>query len=415
MKMSGGKWFFRMLFYLLDTMAAFFPVRRKRQGEKDRVLIVRPDGIGDFVLFTAAFRGIREFYPSETHEITLVASTFLDEIASAQPLADEVILVDRQLFLQNGAYRWKIMRRIRRAGYDIALNPVYSRVAMIDDAIIRVTRAPERIAWQGNLDNISKTVKGFTDRWYKKLIPDEETHLMELKRNARFVRGIGFADFNTSFPFISVDENWRIRAEKLLRERCILQPYYVVLPGTGFPPERAWPAEKYGELSRLLVEHGMGDIVVCGGAGDRKLGEKVAASARSGRVFDLTGMTTLGTLAALLEGAEAVIGSDTGGVHLAAAVGGKAVSILGGAFPGRFFPYQVEKENGRSDENKEVAGRAPVVVRSSNPCRCPNWLCARKDWEGGAFPCLTEIGVEEVFQALRKGNDDSSESAPLRQ
>jgi ADP-heptose:LPS heptosyltransferase len=397
--MGKGTWFHKARLYLTDTAAGLSRGAGKGPGNRTRVLVVRPDGIGDFVLFTDAMRGIRMLYPPGSHEITLVANASLGEIASAPSLADRLIRIDRRMFLEDGSYRWRIMREFRRSGYEVALNPVYSRMAMIDDAIMRVTKAPERIGWDGALDNISKTIKWLTDRWYTRRIPNGDEPLMELERNARFVREIGLGDFRASLPVIPVLENWKKSAEELILESNILRPYLILLPGTGLPPERAWPPDRYGELARLAAESEMGDVLVCGGEGDRSLGRQVAASSESGRVFDLTGRTTLETLAALMSKAEAVIGSDTGGVHLAAAVGAKTISITGGAYPGRFFPYQVGKKGrGRDQEGHGTL----FVVMSSGHCRCPNWSCTRNDWKGGVFPCISEIGVDEVFQALKK-------------
>jgi ADP-heptose:LPS heptosyltransferase len=410
--MDRKRLFHIVLRHITDTAAGFLPGTGKGKGGKSRVLVVRPDGIGDFVLFTDALRGIRKLYPPETHEITLVANVTLGKIASELALMDVVILIDRQLFMENLIYRWKLMRRFRRTGYDFAFNPVFSRVAIIDDAIVRVTKAPVRIAWEGNLDNMSKKVKWYTDRWYKKLVPNSENTLMELTRNAQFVRGIGLAEFKASLPVIHVAENWKESADKLLQENRISRTYYIILPGTGLPAERAWPADRYGELARLIVKRGMGDILVCGGEGDRSLGRQIVETSGSGQVFDLTGKTTLETLAVIMSEAEAVIGSDTGGIHLAAAVGGKAISITGGAFPGRFFPYQVESDVWDRSEIKKIGNHAPIVVKSAVQCECPNWSCIRSDWSGGTFPCISEIGVDDVFRKLTEIYDLRVSSVP---
>ncbi|HUP50602.1 MAG TPA: lipopolysaccharide heptosyltransferase I [Thermoanaerobaculia bacterium] len=100
----------------------------------------------------------------------------------------------------------------------------------------------------------------------------------------------------------------------------------VLLPGAG-KRDKQWPVENY----RALVQRYRDRTVVAWGPGERGLAEAIGG--------EVAPETNLRELAALLRGAAAVIGGDTGPLHLAAAMGTKAVGLYGPTDPLRNGPY----------------------------------------------------------------------------
>ena len=104
----------------------------------------------------------------------------------------------------------------------------------------------------------------------------------------------------------------------------------VLLPGAG-KRNKLWPADRF----RRIVDRYPGRTVVAWGPGERELAEAIGG--------ELAPPTDLRELAALLRGAAAVVGSDTGPLHLAAALGVPVVGLYGPTDPVRNGPW------GRSD------------------------------------------------------------------
>jgi heptosyltransferase-1 len=97
----------------------------------------------------------------------------------------------------------------------------------------------------------------------------------------------------------------------------------VILPGAG-KLTKQWP--RFRELAKRLS-----DVVVAWGPGERALAESIGA--------ELAPPTNIRELAQLLRDARLVIGSDTGPLHLAAALGTSVVGLYGPTNPARNGPY----------------------------------------------------------------------------
>ncbi len=384
----------RGLMLAIDSLAMVLPAGPVGEQMRRKVLVVRLDALGDLVLFTDALRAIRERYPPESWELTLVVNAMWTGLLTGQGFADQVRAIDRSRFLSSVTYRYSTIREVRKNRFDLALNLTSSREAMLGDALIRGSSAPDRIGWEAAEDNISTDGRIISDRWYTKLFPAQGPKLMELERNAMFVRQLGSDGFKASMPRLEVKPGWIRGARSILEMKGAGAKFAVLIPGTGPPSERSWPPENWARLSERIVETTGLEVVLCGGRADRQSAEEVVRLSGS-HILNLTGETTVELLAGVIALGRIVVGSDTGPVHLSGALGVPSVCILGGAFPGRFFPYSVTGP-----------GPVPVVV-SSGDCTCKRWDCRRRLETGGIFPCIDAINTEAVLDEVVRvvGND----------
>jgi ADP-heptose:LPS heptosyltransferase len=163
-------------------------------------------------------------------------------------------------------------------------------------------------------------------------------------------------------------------------------PFVALHPGSGWPL-KAWLPECWGALARALHYHSAPrplEVVVTGSAGETDLVAAVVA-ASGGVARGLAGQVSLGGLAALYRRATLLIALDSGPLHLATAVGTPVVGLYGPADPQEFGPWS-------------QAGRSAVVV-AELPCR----PCRSLDQPPcGAVvqpACLRLLGVESVLAA----------------
>ncbi|MGY1716338.1 glycosyltransferase family 9 protein [Geodermatophilus sp. SYSU D01106] len=157
------------------------------------------------------------------------------------------------------------------------------------------------------------------------------------------------------------------------------EPGYVVLHPGASVPARTWPAERCAEAVEALADAGH-RVLVTGGPGERALTAAVAGS----RGTDLGGATTLPEMAALLDGAAAVVVGNTGPAHLAAAVGTPVVSLFSPVVPAaRWAPYGVPTV---------LLGDQDAPCRGTRARACPV----------PGHPCLSSVTAADVVAAVEK-------------
>jgi ADP-heptose:LPS heptosyltransferase len=157
------------------------------------------------------------------------------------------------------------------------------------------------------------------------------------------------------------------------------EPGYVVVHPGASVPARAWPARRCAEAVEALADAGY-RVLVTGGPDERELTASVAGS----RGVDLGGATTLAGMAALLDGAAAVVVGNTGPAHLAAAVGTPVVSLFAPVVPAvRWAPYGV-----------------PTVLLGDQSAPCRDTRARECPVPG--HPCLTSVTAHDVVAAVEE-------------
>ncbi|MBJ6751460.1 glycosyltransferase family 9 protein [Geomonas sp. Red421] len=373
--------------FLLDGLASVLPRPSAAPGEKQAVMVVRLDVIGDFVLWLDAAAALRQRYPAERYRLVLVGNALWTDLAAQQPFFDQVVPVNLGRLLRDPGYRFELWRRLRALRCEVALNPTFSRHFPCDDAVMRVCGARERIGFAGDFANQRPWEMAISNRWYTRLIPAAQGQLMELERNAEFVRGLGVASFRPGLPELVVAEEL---PAALAGER-----YYVVVPGAG-KALRQWPLERYAALMERIWDTYRIKAVICGAPGEEALGRRLRELVPEPvQAVYLTGATTLAGFAAVIKGSELVLANESSAIHLAAAVGTRSVCLTGGGHYGRFVPYCLES-----------SGPLPVVLEHRMACFNCNWDCIYPCRDAAA-PCLAGITVDEVWGAVRNLLDRS--------
>lgn len=104
--------------------------------------------------------------------------------------------------------------------------------------------------------------------------------------------------------------------------------WVAMLPGAARGPAKRWPGKHFAEVGRRLVDAHDCRIAVFGSSAETGLCGEVSGAIGE-RAVDLSGATSLRDLAALLHHCACVVSNDSGGMHLAAAVGTPVVAVFG--------------------------------------------------------------------------------------
>jgi ADP-heptose:LPS heptosyltransferase len=190
------------------------------------------------------------------------------------------------------------------------------------------------------------------------------------------LRPLGIESPAVRFDLPELLPDARMAEEFLGGKRLAGRRIAVLNPGAGWP-SKIWPAERYGELARRLAqEHDVASVAVWGTAEERPLAETIVAT--SGGHARLAPPTSMTELAALCRRAALLVGSDTGPMHLAVAVGTPTISLHGpsraewcGAYGPENIRLQVRYEEGSSQERRQAddsAMRAITVDMVAEAC-----------------------------------------------
>lgn len=347
---------------------------------KVKLAIVAAHGLGDLVLLLPAFEALRRLYPGATHRVTLICSVAAEEFARGYLNTDEIVTVDRVRLRRNLLYRVKLMQRLARAEFSVAIQPNFNRQLLIEDALIRATGAAERIGSSGTRLFMKGIARAVGDRWYTRLIPAAAGTMHDLERNAEFLRAFG-GNVETLYPHLVAPP----RDPGAFRE-----PYALFAVGSS-SPLKSWPLHNFEMIAYALVARRNLKILFCAGLRDGVARGDFSAWDET-RFIDRLEQTDLAELVTLIAHAALLVSNDSAAIHLAAALRVPSVAVAGGGIVGRYLPYPEREKGCKAD---------PVAVMVSEPMPCFDcgWACKFKVAIGDPAPCIAAIDQAPVLEA----------------
>lgn len=333
-----------------------------------RVLAVRLDNLGDVVMVTPALRALRAALPAGAR-LDLLASPAGAALAPLLRSVDEVHAVsalwqdaDGRLPL-DPARELAVVDRLR--GYDAVV--VFTSFA----------QSPWPVAYAAYLAGVPVRV-GVSKEFgggvlsHRLVAPPDEQH--QTDRALALLASVGVPDQGRHLS-LEVPDDARERAAKVRREAGLPETYAVLAPGASCPSRR-WPAERFAEVARQL---GM-PVAVVGTGKEAALVDAVTGTADPA-VVGLAGKLDVPALAALIEGAQVALTNNSGGMHLADAVGTPVVALFAGT------------EDESQFAPRSVPARLLRVPTACAPCRA--FVCPY------AQQCL-DVPTADVVAAVRE-------------
>ncbi|MDO9229609.1 MAG: glycosyltransferase family 9 protein [Syntrophales bacterium] len=382
------------------------------------ILIVKLSAIGDVIHTLPSLAALRRCYPDA--DITWVIEEEAADLLTENPDLNRVIVSGRKRWIRE-LRRGKIaaplremrsfFREIRRRPYDLVID---FHGLLKSAAIVLISGAKRKLGYD--------SLQEGSGLFYNEKIPEDlgkhavDRYLDFVHYLAGGPNGRNAACLNGPPEFkISVGEEERRRVAELLNEHNAMfpsggerhppppppphplpagdrpkaetvtgregmnrdLPRFIAVNPVAFWETKLWEDEKFAELGdRLREELGIGVVLTGGESGPL---ERIRGRMRT-EAANLGGRTTLRELACLYRQASLVVTTDSGPMHLAAAMGTPVVALFGPTDPARTGPY----------------GHGHRVIRHALSCA----PCLRKRCDDPR--CMTEICVEEVFEAARE-------------
>ena len=287
-----------------------------------RILIVRLSAIGDVLHALPVLNALRDALPN-AFIAWVVEGRAADLLRGHQALNELVEL--RRGWLKSPPTVWKLRKRLRRGRFDITVDVQ----GLTKSAIAAwLSPAPQRIGFDGP-DGRELS------RWLNNcLVQPTAAHVID--RNLELLRALNITAASVRFDLPEAQAD-AAAAEAAIAASALQSGFAVINPGAGWP-SKLWPADRYAAVARHLGStRRLPSMVAWAGNQERQWALQIVdGSAGHAR---LAPATTLTQLAALLRRARLFIGSDTGPLHLAVAVGAPSVGLFGPMPAERNGPY----------------------------------------------------------------------------
>lgn len=372
---SGNRNLFRLTRFVLLKLPIVFKFLARFRKSHLRILIIKTDAIGDYILFRNYLELIRQSEKFKDYTITLLGNELWKELALEydSKFADNFLFIKTDDLYYSPWNTFKLGYRLYKNNYGIVLQPSYTRL-LVNDGLAALTAAKQIIGFCGDNEGIAPRYKTKTDEFYSKLIDLPAAVNFEFYRSAFFFETVlNTPVFLTSPTLGSFNKNAK---------------HIVIFPGAG-NSKRGWQKENFLEVIRLIFEHDPSFIVyIAGGNDETENGNYLEKKIAVKNVHNLTGKTSLLQLVEIIGNARLVISNETSAVHIASATKTPAVCILGGGHFGRFAPYP--------DNMAEKL----ICVYEKMECYNCNWNCKFETPPSEPFPCISTINIKHVWQQV---------------
>jgi lipopolysaccharide heptosyltransferase I len=287
-----------------------------------RILIVRLSAIGDVVHALPLASALRDEFPRSF--LAWVVESRAADVLRAHRSIDELIEVPRG-WLRSARAVLALRRQLRNLRLDVTIDAQ----GLTKSAIAaKLSGAKRRIGFAGpDGREIS--------RWLNnELVLPKRTHVVE--RNLELLRPLGIGPRTPRFDLTDTPAG-AVAADRVLETARLCDRFALINPGAGWT-SKLWFTDRYAAVARHLGQvHLLRSLVVWAGEAERTMAERIVADSSGFGV--LAGRTKLSTLIAIARRATLFIGSDTGPLHLAAAVGTPCVGLFGPVAAERNGPY----------------------------------------------------------------------------
>jgi len=348
------------------------------QVAPQNILIVKLSAIGDVIHTLPALNAIRRHYPHA--HITWLVEEAAAGLLKGHPALDRVIVSKRKswvsglsgpLWYQHLKEALVFLRNLRDTCYDMVLD---FQASLKGGVLVGLVRSKRKIGFGKGLEHQEHSYLFLNEK-----VPAVDMEIHALTRGLMMLEHVGIPTPQVAYD-LPVTEKDTLRIAQLLSQKGIESgAKFVAINPVAQWETKLWDNAKFAELADYLVDRYAVSVVFSGGATDRRVVEDICKRMQT-RAVNLAGQTTLIELAALYEQATCLISTDTGPMHIGAAVGVPVVALFGPTAPWRTGPF----------------GNGHRVIRAPVECApCFNRTC-------DPAQCMHKIEVAQVIEGIEQ-------------
>jgi heptosyltransferase-3 len=328
------------------------------------ILIIKLRYIGDVLLATPTLRAIK--VTQLDARVTMMVNRGTEDVLSGNPDLDEIIVLDKGSL----AAQSRLISGLRSRRFDTVIDLTdgdrSAFLSWVSGALIRIGFNDEQ-RWRGHYyTQVVQSVPGVRHR---------------IDRDLEALKLLGI-QAGSKDPQLWLTPEEMNSADQLLNQLGVQrsQPMVILQPGARYW-FKAWPPERFAELADQLVSQYGCQVLIGGSNQDIDLAEQIRQMAKCNPIV-MAGRTTIKQFAAIAKKSVLFVGSDSGAMHIASAVGTPVVGMFGPSNPREWGPR---------------GGPVEVLYKELDCRSCFHPTCIR-----GEENCMKLIAVHEVVTAAQR-------------
>jgi 3-deoxy-D-manno-octulosonic-acid transferase/heptosyltransferase-1 len=350
--------------------------------ETREILIVKLSSIGDVVHTLPSLEALYRLDP-QAH-ITWLVEEEASQLIQGHTFLSRVMVSKRKrwvkqlrkpvLWLQTVKEIIRFVTELRSVNYDLVID---FQGLFKSGLLVFLCRGKRKVGF----DNAKEMSFLFLTERYPVGLPEQHA----LEKNLTLVKSLSGSIDQSGIPYkehscknIVTNEKEKRKVDEFLRKHEIVdeKPLLAVHPMARWET-KLWDVHKFARLSDQLIKDYNAQIVFTGQKQDAPVITKII-SLMNRPAVNASGETSLKELAYLLERSQLIITTDSGPMHIAAAMGTPVVALFGPTAPWRTGPYSKSAE----------------IVRNDLYCSpCFKKHCSH-------ISCMKGITVEDVLKAV---------------
>ncbi len=342
-----------------------------------KILIVKLSAIGDVIHTLPALNAIRRHYP-EAHITWLVEEAASDIVKNHHAL-DRIIISKRKYWIEKLKHFnldsmgeiYCFIKELRDTSYDLIID---FQALLKSGILIGLARGRRKVGFGKGMEHMEHSYLFLNER-----IPAVSMDNHALMRGMMLLNAIGIQTEKIDYHLsIGIDE--RESAGIILSKYGVKQEELLIAINPVAKWEtKLWSIDRFANLADRLIKEYNAEIIFTGSMEDFDTIQSIITRMTRTAV-NLAGLSSLKGLAALYEKADVVISTDTGPMHMAAAVKTPVVALFGPTSPLRTGPF----------------GSIHQVIRVEMECSpCFKRVCKTKN-------CMLKIDIDQVIDGVNK-------------
>ncbi|MCP4682647.1 MAG: lipopolysaccharide heptosyltransferase II [Desulfobacterales bacterium] len=339
----------------------------------DRILIIKLSAIGDLVHSLPFLEVIRNNFPYA--KIDWVVEEEASRIILGHPAINRMIISRRKSWQKRllkikespAVLRETIrfLKEIKANDYDLVID---LQGLLKSGVLVGFSRSERKVGMSG----------GREGRWVflnERISVDYTQHAIDRYLKLAEYLGCEFTSWHGHIPILEPDKE---RINHLLNYNGLIKRPIISINPMARWESKLWAPKRFAELADRLQDELSCRIIFSGSEKDRAVIDDISMMMKE-KPVNLAGKTTLKELAYLYSKCQCLVTTDTGPMHIAAAMGCRVVGLFGPTAPWRTGPY----------------GKGHEVIMMGVECS----PCFMK--KCGHMTCMNNISVERVFGAVR--------------